>query len=242
MKVLVTGATGIVGTNLVRALLEASHQVRVLVRPSSDVRSLAKLPVERREGDILDLASLIAAASGCSVIFHAAAVFSYWGMSAEINATSRNADAQCPGSSSQKPRATVVVTSSSVVLGSTARGQVLDETSATDEPDPSSYTRSKMAQEAAAFRRGEELGVDVVAVARRWSWAASTTGSVRATPTSSTISMIRFGRHSSAAATSSRPRCGRGHMLAAERGKTGARYVLGSENLTGKTPIDSFPS
>jgi dihydroflavonol-4-reductase len=234
MKVLVTGATGIVGTNLVRALLEASHQVRVLVRPSSDVRSLAKLPVERREGDILDLASLNAAARGCSVVFHAAAVFSYWGMSAEDQRDLAERGTRNVLEAARKNRVQrVVVTSSSVVLGSTARGQVLDENNAADEPDPSAYTRSKMAQEAAAFKRGEELGVDVVAVCPtlvvggfdyRLSPSNANIVNYLNDPFRSTfIGGCNFVSAQDVAA---------GHMLAAEHGKTGARYVLGSENLT----------
>ena len=165
MKALVTGATGIVGSNLVRALLRASHEVRVLVRPVSDARSLQNLPIERCEGDVLDPSSLLAAVKGRSLIFHAAAVFSYWGISAdEQRELAEHGTRNVLEAARRASVRRVVVTSSSVVLGSTATRQVLDEASATDDPEPSNYTRAKIGQEAAAFKTGEKLGVEVVAV------------------------------------------------------------------------------
>ena len=165
MKVLVTGATGIVGGNLVRALLGASHRVRVLVRPSSDLRSLQDLAVELFEGDVLDPTGLHAAAEGCKVVFHAAAVFSYWGHSADEQMDLAVRGTRNVLEAARKARVRrVVVTSSSVVLGSTARRQILDEATAIAEPEPSAYTLSKVCQEKAAFEIGAKLGLDVVAV------------------------------------------------------------------------------
>jgi dihydroflavonol-4-reductase len=233
MKVLVTGATGIVGSNLVRALLEASHDVRVLVRPSSDVRSLSRLGVERCEGDILDLPSLTAAASGRSIIFHAAAVFSYWGMNAEEQRDLAERGTRNVLEAARKGRVQrVVVTSSSVVLGSTARGRVLDEDNAVDEPEPSAYTRSKIGQEAAAFGKGEELGVDVVGVCPTlvvggFDYRLSPSNANIANYLNDPFRSTFIGGCNIVSAQD----VAAGHILAAERGKTGARYVLGSENL-----------
>jgi len=78
-KILVTGATGLVGGNLTRLLVQKlGEQVKVLVRPSSNTLALDDLDVERVGGDITDPASLVKAMEGCNRVYHAAAVVSMW--------------------------------------------------------------------------------------------------------------------------------------------------------------------
>jgi dihydroflavonol-4-reductase len=72
MKYLVTGATGLVGNNVVRQLLDTGEEVRVLVRPSSDLRGLEGLAVERAIGDICDASSVAPAMQNVQVVIHAA--------------------------------------------------------------------------------------------------------------------------------------------------------------------------
>lgn len=233
MKVLVTGATGIVGSNLVRALLTAGHGVRVLVRGPSDTRSLRGLPVEWHEGDVLDPASLPGAVRGRAVVFHAAAVFSYWGMSAEQQTDLAVRGTRNVLEAARRARGRrVVLTSSSVVLGSSATPRVLDEAGAVAEPDPSAYSRSKVEQEAAAFAIGEALGIEVVAVCPTLVIGAH---DYRLSPSNANIvnylndpfrCTFLGGCNVVAAAD-----VAAGHLLAAERGEPGSRYVLGAENL-----------
>jgi len=73
MTTLVTGATGLLGNNLVRLLLEQGADVRVLVRPQSDLRSLAGLDVQVIEGDVRDATAVDAACHGVQRVLHAAA-------------------------------------------------------------------------------------------------------------------------------------------------------------------------
>lgn len=73
MKYLVTGATGFVGNNAVRRLLELNHDVRVLIRKTSDRRTLRGISTEIIEGDISDLESVRRALEGVDVVIHAAA-------------------------------------------------------------------------------------------------------------------------------------------------------------------------
>ncbi len=70
MLAAVTGASGHLGANLVRALLEAGHSVRALVR--EDARALEGLPVERRRGDVLDPPTLAPLVAGADAVFHLA--------------------------------------------------------------------------------------------------------------------------------------------------------------------------
>jgi dihydroflavonol-4-reductase len=74
MRTLVTGATGLVGNNVVRLLLEQGDAVRVLTRTSSDPRPLEGLDVERVEGDVRDAAAVERAVAGVDRAIHAAAV------------------------------------------------------------------------------------------------------------------------------------------------------------------------
>src|SRR5688572_16982200 len=72
MKYLITGATGLLGNNVVRQLIEAGEQVRVLARASSDPKSLAGLDIERATGDVRDAASVKEACRGVQVVIHSA--------------------------------------------------------------------------------------------------------------------------------------------------------------------------
>src|SRR5262245_52381814 len=78
MRAFVTGATGFIGGNLVRALLVDGHQVRALVRAASDLRNVAGLPVEMVSGDLDDPRTLTEQVAGCDVVFHVAAHYSLW--------------------------------------------------------------------------------------------------------------------------------------------------------------------
>ena len=87
--VLVTGASGHIGGNLVRALLGEGRKVRALVR--SDRRALEGLPLETAAGNVLDYASLEKALRGCDTVFHLGAVISVgddkreWGGLLQVN-------------------------------------------------------------------------------------------------------------------------------------------------------------
>ncbi|MDP2690257.1 MAG: NAD-dependent epimerase/dehydratase family protein, partial [Deltaproteobacteria bacterium] len=78
MTAFVTGGTGFVGSAIIRRLLTAGHGVRALVRPGSDTRNLAGLPVEITAGDLGDAGALKRALTGCECLFHAAADYRLW--------------------------------------------------------------------------------------------------------------------------------------------------------------------
>ena len=78
MKTLVTGGTGFVGANVVRALMKRGAEVRALVRPRSDTRNLDSLEVELVAGDLRDRGSLEAALEGCDIVYHVGAMYALW--------------------------------------------------------------------------------------------------------------------------------------------------------------------
>ncbi len=78
MKCFVTGASGFIGANLVHELLARGHRVKVLVRPGSNLLALEGLDLERVEGDLSNSDKLVAAMRGTDWCFHAAASYYLW--------------------------------------------------------------------------------------------------------------------------------------------------------------------
>src|SRR3954447_601342 len=143
---LVTGANGLIGANIARELLRAGYAVRGLVRSGGDRRGLAGIEgdIDLVQGDIRDRASLAGIADGCDVVFHAAAVFAYWGVDeSELEAVTveGTANVLAAASAAEVPR--VVLTSSSVVCGSSTRPIARDERQELRDPDPPFYYRAK---------------------------------------------------------------------------------------------------
>jgi dihydroflavonol-4-reductase len=78
MKCFVTGGSGFIGANLIHELVARGHHVRALLRPGSDVRGLAGATYEPVEGDLGDRAALAGGLRGCDWCFHVAASYHLW--------------------------------------------------------------------------------------------------------------------------------------------------------------------
>lgn len=233
MKVLVTGASGLIGSNLVRELLQFGYQVRAFVRPTSDRSGLAGLDVEYAEGDVREPASLSAAAEGCEVLFHTAAIFSYWGVTGqELESTAVDGTIHALTAAARAGVRRVVLTSSSVVLGSSTRAISRDEREASADEGAPSYFTSKVAQERAALELGGKLGLEVIAVC-----PTITVGprDYKLVPSNAMVlhyllDPFKMTWPGGCNVVDVRDvACG--HRLAAERGTPGERYLLGAENL-----------
>jgi dihydroflavonol-4-reductase len=128
MKVLVTGATGFVGSNVAAALATRGDHVRALRRTTSQLKALEGVPVDYAVGDILDSDSLLAAMQGCELVFHVAAMSQYWRSSKEtvyqVNVEgTRNVVQAALAAGVQR----VVHTSSVAALGYPPHGTAADE-------------------------------------------------------------------------------------------------------------------
>ncbi len=127
--ILVTGGTGFIGSSLVIALHQKGHDVRILRREHSDLRAIGNLKVRHILGDIRDRESVRKAISGCSVVFHTAAVISHWRKEREFMFETniigtRNVVETCEELGIQK----LVYTSSVSAVGFRSDGQLADET------------------------------------------------------------------------------------------------------------------
>ncbi len=84
MKVLVTGADGLLGSNLVRELIDRGHEVSVFLLPNSQAKSLDGLPIKRFFGNILEIDTLLPALAKQEALIHAAANTNIWPSRSEI--------------------------------------------------------------------------------------------------------------------------------------------------------------
>ncbi|MBI4240642.1 MAG: NAD-dependent epimerase/dehydratase family protein [Candidatus Rokubacteria bacterium] len=234
MDVLVTGGTGFVGANLVRALLADGHSVRVLVRPESEKRALVGCPVELVAGDLLDPASLRRAVTGCRVVFHVAADYRLWTRTPEaLYRTNVDGTRNVLDACARAEVGRVVYTSTVGTLGISKDGRPGTETTpVTLDEMVGPYKRSKFLAE----RVAEEFaarGLPVVIVnpsAPVGPW------DVKPTPTGQMIVDFLKGRMFATLDTGLNlvhvADVARGHILAAEKGRAGEKYILGNQNCS----------
>jgi dihydroflavonol-4-reductase len=233
--VLVTGATGFVGSSVARALLKQGRKVRVLVRETSDTTNLDKLAVERRSGTLENAASLAAALAGCAALFHVAADYRLWVPQPETMYRANVAGTRALMQAAlDQGVERIVYTSSVAVLGLLPRGEPADETTPSILGDMiGAYKRSKFMAEEIVRDMVATRGLPAVIVNPSTPVGP---GDVKPTPTGRLIVEAASGRmpafvdtglnivHVDDVAT--------GHLLAEERGRFGERYILGGENLS----------
>ncbi len=230
---LLTGATGFVGSAVARALEASGHQLRVLVRPTSDRRNLTGLAAEPVVGDLTDAASLAGAASGCRYVFHVAADYRIWVprpdamLRANVDGTvALMRAAQAAGAER------IVYCSSVAALGLTADGTPADEATPVSEADMvGPYKRSKYLAEQAVLDLTRQ-GLPTVIVNPS---APVGPRDIRPTPTGRMILDAAAGRMPAYIDAGLNivhvDDVAQGHLLAFERGRVGERYILGGENL-----------
>ena len=238
MKVLVTGATGFIGGNLARELWRRGHTVRALVRPGSSLLTIEDTGVERATGDILDLASVERAASGCEAVFHCAAAYTFWSQDPQsVRRTNVEGTANVMQAARKAGVSRVVYTSTvstiGLAQGGFAGGGLADErTPLSPQFLHGHYKQSKYEAEREVLKLAEE-GMDVVVVnptAPVGPW------DVKPTPTGKIVLDFLKRRIPAYLATGLNlvdvaDVCA-GHILALERGRTGERYILGNRNVT----------
>jgi len=256
LKVFVTGATGFLGSHVARALAAEGADLRLLVRPTSDLRNIADLNAERVTGDLRDPISIEKALSGCEVVLHVAADYRLWVRDPQEMYRSNVEGTRALLEAARKQGVRRVVYTSSVATmgfgsnghaGGNFGGHHFADRHLTDEASPVSianmighYKRSKFMAEQAAFEAARS-GVDVVIVN-----PTTPIGERDVKPTPTGRIVLDFLKRKFPAYVETglnlvdATECARGHIQALEKGKSGERYILGGENLTLKQILDKL--
>jgi dihydroflavonol-4-reductase len=234
MKTLVTGGTGFVGANVVRLLLQRGIEVRALVRPRSDTRNLDSLDVELVAGDLRDRVSLEAALEGCDAVYHVAAMYALWTSDPrqiyDSNVTGTVNLLEAAGMAGVRR---IVYTSSVATIGLPKDGTPgTEEVALQPEELVSDYKRSKYLAEQEVLKYAQR-GLPVVIVNPSFPVGA---WDVKPTPSGQIIVNFLRGKIPAYVNTGLNvvdvEDVALGHLLAAEKGRIGERYILGHANLT----------
>lgn len=243
MLIFLTGATGFLGSHIARVLTAQGANLRLLVRPTSNLRNLEGLKAETVMGELQDPASLDKAISGCDTIFHVAADYRLWlrdpaqmyrsnvdGTRAILEAARKNGVGR------------VVHTSSVATMGFTSNGHPADEDSPVSLADMiGHYKRSKFMSEQIALEAGRNGNLHVVVVN-----PTTPVGEQDVKPTPTGRIIVDFLKRKFPAYVETglnlvdATECARGHVAALEKGRSGERYILGGENLTLKQILDKL--
>lgn len=243
MTMLVTGASGFVGSHVARQLVAAGNRVRVLVRPSSNLQALEGLAVDRVEGDLNDPASLDRAMRGVRQLFHVAADYRLWTRHPNaIYKTNVEGTRLLFEIAVRAGVERIVYTSTVATIAVPSHGSALpnENTRASVDQMIGHYKRSKFLAELEAMKAAA-AGAPVVIVnptapVGPWDW--------KPTPTGRIILDFLNGRMPAYVDTGLNvvavKDVAAGHLLAAEHGRIGERYILGSRNMTLKEILDAL--
>src|SRR5947209_7046342 len=242
MKVAVTGATGFLGAHVTKLLCERGDEVRVAYRRPAKLKALNGLDFRRAKADVTDYRGMRRAVRGAEVLFH---TVGFVGSSPTDRVWRINAEAPVvavEAAAAERVRR-VVVTSTISAVGVPSGARPADED--TEYPPDwlgLTYPDSKHEGERAAFEAGERHGVEVVVVNPAYLLGVPVDRSQPGETSTRTVgnylrcrlpavidSKMNFADVEDAA---------RGHLLAAQKGKTGERYILGGKNMSWPALID----
>lgn len=236
MTALVTGAAGFLGSAVVRAVLARGQAVRAFVRPGSDRRNLEGLDVEIVEGDLRAPETLGPAMRGVAAAYLVAADYRLWAPDREAMMAANVAGARAAvRAAAEAGAARIVHTSSVAAIRAPKKGAPpSDETTPTSAADMiGPYKLSKLLGEIAVLEEARATGAPVVVVN-----PSTPIGPRDAKPTPTGKTIVSCARGETPAFVDSGLNVvhvddvAEGHLLAADKGVIGERYILGGEDMT----------
>ena len=233
-KILITGASGFVGSAVAHKLLEAGFSVRALVRHTSPRAHLAGLDLEFFQGDLRDRSSVAKATAGMRYVFHVAADYRLWARDrGEIFASNVEGTRNLMEAAMRGGVERVIYTSSVATLALRPGGAESDESMPLRESQGiGAYKRSKIAAERLVETMVAERGLPAIIVNPSTPIGPR---DVRPTPTGRIIVEAARGRIPAFINTGLNlvhvDDVASGHLAALHRGKIGERYILGGQNV-----------
>jgi dihydroflavonol-4-reductase len=242
MKAVVTGATGFLGGHVTRLLLERGDDVRVTYRHPERLKLVDGLGARRAKADVLDFKAMRRAVKGHDVLFHTVGFVGsnpaelVWRLNAHAPVVAVEAAAA-------EGLKRVVLTSTISAIGPATNGQPANEL--TDYPRDwlgLAYPDSKHEGELAALDAGERHGIEVVVVNPAYLLGVPVNRSQPGETSTRMVGNYLRGRLpgviNAAMNFADVADAAQGHLLAADKGAPGERYILGGENLTWPQLID----
>jgi dihydroflavonol-4-reductase len=242
VRACVTGATGFIGAHVATRLADRGYDVRVTVRDRRRLAALDGREVEIVDADVLDRRSLRRALAGCEVLFHTAGMVAsrprrqVW----RVNAVAPRIAVEVAADVGVKR---VVVTSSVASIGPAPEDRAATERN----PYPESgtgllYTDSKHEGERGALAAGERLGIEVISVCPSYVLGPAVNRMLPGETSTRIVANYLRGRLPAIVDAYTNivdvEDVAEGHLLAADRGRAGERYILGGENLRWSEVID----
>jgi dihydroflavonol-4-reductase len=237
---LVTGASGFVGSRLVRRLVERGDKVRAFVRDGASLRQVAGLPADRFQlafGDILVGSTVYRALAGCDRLYHVASAFRWWApRPEEIIGPAVDGTRAVLEAARRRRLERVVVTSSVAALGNTETPVAMSESHPFDVKEPELYALSKRRALDVALEMADR-GLPVVVVQPS---AIAGPGDWKPTPVGQSILRYLNAKRATpivpgGVSLADVDDVVAGHIAAMAKGTLGQCYILGGENITIET-------
>ena len=230
---LITGATGFIGSAITRALIQDGKEVKVLIRKTSDTRNIDKLDVERVYGDIRDRDSIKKALKGCDTLYFTAAYFAHWAPDPkalyEVNVGGTKASLQAAIEVGVEK---IVYTSTNNAIAASGPVPASEEKAFNYWESGDHYSMSKYIAENEA-RLFITRGLPVVIVNPTLVVGIN---DIKPTPSGQMIIDVvkqkMPGYIDGGINIIDVEDVARGHILAAKKGRVGERYLLGNTNIT----------